>query len=976
MMKHYYILGLLALPTLGLTQTAQAQTTQTQAPDSAQTQAADSTSLTEAEPVSPRNFFDRNTNRAIAYGWQPAWRVTGALSTVSGADLEKNFTTNLANTLFGRLPGLTVMQNGGEPGNDSPSVLARGVNTFGPGRDVLVMIDGFESYQGAYEQLVPSEIESISLLKDASATAIYGLRGANGVLLITTRRGGNGPLRVDFSTQQGFHRATRLPQFLGSYDYARLFNEGRINDGRAPLYTDADLEAYRTGSDPFFKPDVNWYNEVLKKTAPISNYNLNFRGGTNTVRYFVMLNAIRSNGLYKNAGDMEAESVNSRYTRYNFRSNVDVNVTKRLSAALTLGGTVEDNANPVANTTSEFFNSLATLPPNSFPVYNADGSFGGTNPLTNPLGNLLQTGSYTTNGRVLQSNLRLTEQLDQLLPGLSISAAASFNNFFRSYSNKTKTYERFAASTNAAGEIVYNRFGLNTSLVGNEARSDQWRNTIFQGFLNYDRSFGKHDVSAVVLYNSSNYTNVNNTVNPNNSLPYKHVGLGGRATYTYAGRYIGEFSAGYMGSEAFPKRNRYGFFPAGSVGWIASNEAFLKDNAFISFLKLRASYGLTGNDQIGGSRFMFEQRFPYGANYYVGTGNVEVNSLAEGAPAPTNLRWETEEKLNAGLELTLAQRLDLSLDVFQHNRYDILATPNRTIPQYFGVALPQLNLGKVRNRGFETTIRYSSKPETDAPAGRLWYSVEASGWYAQNKIVDNFETIRLYDYQYTTGQPIGQPFGLEALGLFQDQDDIAASPRQTFAPVQPGDIKYKDQNGDGLIDGNDTRPIGNTSVPTLTVSLHPRVQYRGFDLDLLLQGVTGRTAYFGGFNFHAFQSNGFQSNGQIAPIALDRWTPETAGSATYPRLSASDNLNNFRYSSFWQRDGSFIKMRSIELGYTLPVALLEKVKLANGGAPAVRVFVNGTNLFSLDRMEGYIDPEVGSGYPALRTLSAGLRVQF
>jgi TonB-linked SusC/RagA family outer membrane protein len=426
-----------------------------------------------------------------------------------------------------------------------------------------------------------------------------------------------------------------------------------------------------------------------------------------------------------------------------------------------------------------------------------------------------------------------------------------------------------------------------------------------------------------------------------------------------------------MGSEAFPKRNRYGFFPAGSVGWIVSNEAFLKENALVSFLKLRASYGLTGNDQIGGTRFMFDQRYPNGAQYFLGTGNAGVNGLAEGTPATTNLRWETDKKLNVGVELTLAQRLDLSLDVFQHNRYDILATPSRTVPQYIGVALPLLNLGKVRNRGFEATIRYGSKPDTDTPAGQLQYSVEASGWYAQNKIVDNFEAIRLYDYQYTTGRPVGQPFGLEALGLFQDQADIAASPQQTFAPVQPGDIKYKDQNGDGLIDNNDTRPIGKTSVPTLTVSLHPRVQYRGFDLDLLFQGVTGRTAYFGGSYFHAFQNNG-----QIAPIALDRWTPETAGSATYPRLSASDNLNNFRYSSFWQRNGNFVKLRSIELGYTLPASLFEKVKLADNGTSAVRVFVNGTNLFSLDRMKGYIDPEVSSGYPALRTFSGGVRVQF
>lgn len=918
-----------------------------------QSQGTAKDSVVKVNPLNRQNY-----TKAIGYGQQPAWKVTSGMSTVQGSDLQKNFTTNLGNTLFGRIPGLTVMQNGAEPGNDTPGLYGRGINTFGPGRDLLIMVDGFE---GTYDQLTPNEIESISLLKDASATAIYGLRGANGVLLVTTKRGSDSPLVVNFSTQQGFHSATSLPQFLGSYDYARLYNEGLKNDGKAPLYTDAALEAYRTGSDPYFYPNVNWYKEVLKKTAPISNYNLNFRGGNSTVRYFVLLNAIRSNGLYKNAGDMANESVNSRYSRFNFRSNVDINLTKRISASLTLGGTVEDKANPAANTTNAFFNSLAVLPPNAFPVYNANGTFGGTSALANPLANLLQTGSYTSNGRTLQSTLKLTEQLDMITPGLSISGAVSFNNFFRSYSTKSKTYERFSATKGVAGDTLYTRFGQNTSLVGNEANSDQWRNTVFQGFLNYDRTVGNHALNAVLLYNSSNYTTINNTTTAVESLPYKHVGFGGRVTYANKDTYIGEFSFGYMGSENFPKSRRYGFFPAASVGWIVSNEKFLKDNGTINYLKLRASYGLAGNDQIGGNRFMFEQRYPYTASYYFGTGNTQVFGLAEGAAANTDLSWEKEKKLNFGIEATLAKQWTINLDVFNQNRYDILAAPNRTVPQYIGVTLPLLNQGKVSNKGFEATIRYSSHTTS-----QLQYFVEASGWYAQNKIEYNSEAIRQYDYLYTTGRPIGQPFGLEAIGLFKDQADIAASPRQIFAPVQPGDIKYKDQNGDGLIDQNDSYPIGKTSVPTLTISLHSKLQYKGFDLEFLFQGVSGRTAYFGGSYFHAFQNNG-----QVGPIALDRWTPETAQTATFPRLSASNNLNNYRYSSFWQRDGSFIKLRSLELGYSIPNKIAERVRLINA-----RVFINGTNLLSLDHLQGYIDPEVGSGYPPVRTVSAGISIQF
>lgn len=904
-------------------------------------------------------YSNRTADRPIAYSRQPAWKVTGALSTVSGGDLQKNFTTNLANTLFGRLPGLTVTQSGGEPGNDSPTLIGRGINTFGTaGRNVLVLVDGFES---SYEQLVPDEIESITLLKDASATAIYGLRGANGVLLVTTKRGSDGRLVVQVSTQQGFQSASRLPQFLGAYDYARLYNEGLKNDGKAPLYTDADLAAYQTGSDPFFHPNVNWYDEVLKKTAPISNYNLNFRGGGNTVRYFVLLNAIQSNGLYKNVGNMDEESVNARYSRINFRSNVDINLTKRLTASLTLGGSVEDKSNPAGTTTGTIFNSLATLPPNAFPVYNANGSFGGTSALTNPLANLLKTGSYASNGRTLQTTLKMTEQLDQIVPGLSVSAAVSFNTFFRSYSNKIRQYERSSATRTPTGDTLYTRFGQNTSLIGNEDNSDQSRNTVFQGFLNYDRTFGKHGISALFMHNSDSYTNVNNTTTAVQSLPFRHAGIGGRLTYTNADTYIGELSFGYMGSENFPKDKRYGFFPAASVGWIISNEKFLKASATLTYLKLRGSFGLTGNDQIGGNRFMFDQLYPYTASYNLGTTNGQVFGLAEGAAGNPDLSWEKQKTGNIGVELTLANRLDVGVDVFQNRRYDILVAPNRTVPQYTGLVLPLLNQGKVDNKGFEATIRYRSKP-----VGKFQYVVDVSSWYAQNKIVNNSEAIRLYDYQYTTGRPIGQPFGLEAIGLFRDQADIAASPRQIFTTVQPGDIKYKDQNSDGLINQNDTRPIGNTGTPTLTVSLHSRLQYRGFDLDFLFQGVSGRTAYLGGNYFQAFQNNG-----QAGTIALGRWTPETAETATYPRLSASNNQNNYQFSSYWQRDGSFIKLRSLELGYTLPTLLVEKIRLTNA-----RVFINGTNLFSIDHLEGYVDPEVGGGYPALRTVSGGVRLQF
>ncbi|GEP97044.1 SusC/RagA family TonB-linked outer membrane protein [Chitinophaga cymbidii] len=896
---------------------------------------------------------DSSGTTEIAYGVQPAWMVTGAVSTVQGAGLKKTFNTNLGNTLYGRLPGLTVQAGSSENGVNTPGMVIRGVGTFGAAdTKILVLVDGFES---TFAQLVPDEIATITILKDAAATALYGSRGANGVMLVTTKKGVQGPLKVGFGVQFGFNKPVGLPKNLRAYDYATLYNEALQNDGKAPMYSNTALEAYRSGNDPYFHPDVNWYDQILRKAAPQSNYNLTFNGGNETVRYFVALNALTSQGLLIKAGDQEEESSNAKFQRYNFRSNIDINITKKLTAAIRLGGTVEDKANPAGNTTASLFGLAASIPSNAFPVYLPDGSFGGNALYANPLGNVLQTGSYTSNGRTLQGSLKLTQQLDFITEGLSISGALALNTWFTSYSNKTKQYERFSISRNGAGDTVITRFGQKTSLAGDESRSDQWRNYALQGFLNYDRSFGVHNVSAMLMYNQDSY----NITGGN--LPYKHVNGGARVTYAYDERYIGEVNMSYMGSENFPKGKRFGYFPAVSAGWIASNENFLEDNRVISFLKLRASYGLTGNDLIGGPRFMFDQLFPFGASPYFGTGNNSTGGLSEGTPANPDVTWEKETKMNIGLEATFIDRLTFQLDVFKNKRKHILAQPFFTVPQYVGVDLPFLNVGKVDNKGLEAVIGYRNAPD----AGVQWF-VEGNAAYAKNKIVYNAEAVQEDTYLYLTGQPVGQPFGLEAIGFFRDQADIDASPRQIFTTVQAGDIKYKDQNGDNIIDQNDAFPIGKTYLPTLNYGLHAGVQYKGFDLDVFFQGVSGNSVSLGNQFF------AFQNNGNAPEMAKGRWTQATASSATYPRLSSENNLNNYRYSSFWQRNGGYLKLRSLELGYSLPQRTIAKVKLNSA-----RVFLNGNNLFSIDDIEGDLDPETLTiGYPALRTFSVGFRIEL
>ena len=897
----------------------------------------------------------QNDINRVAYGIQPKWMTTSAVSSVKGDEL-KSFVPNIANMLNGRIPGLVVQQWGCEPGADSPAMNARGVNTYGSGAGLFIVIDGFQSTEAYFQQLTPQEIESITLLKDASATAIYGSKGANGVLLITTKRGTSDKIKINFSIQSGFQQPLRLPEFLGAYDYATLYNEALVNDGKSPFYTPMDLEAYKTGNDPIFHPDVDWYGTILRKAAPITNYNFTASGSNEYFRYFVLLNVLDDRSLYRKAGNVSDFSKNGTYTRYNFRTNIDVKLSKRLQGAITLGGTIEDKTNPgTSENTSGMFDLMSSIAPNAFPVYVSTGMYGGNSMYSNPLGDLMQTGYTSYNGRSLQAIFQLKGDLGFITPGLSVNGAVGFNTYFKSYSKKSRQYARYSVDRDNADEIIYTTYGQNTSLAGDESSSSQWRDYSLQASLNYNRTFnGLHNIDAIYLGSYNDY------VVTGTDLSYKNIAMGGRVTYSYDKRYIGEFSFGYNGTENFPKGHRFGFFPAGSLGWILSNEAFLKGNPILNYLKLRASYGIVGNDNIGGIRYMFDQYYD-GYGYHLGNSNNVQDGLVQGKLANPDVTWEKEKKFNVGFEATLVNKIDVSFDYFIQKRSNILSQPYRTVPDYLGISRPDINIGKVDNKGLETSIRYNGIGKKD-----LTYFVETSLWYAKNKVVYNAEAIQENEYLYGTGRIVGQPFVLEAIGFFKDEDDILKSPTQTFTDVRPGDIKYKDQNKDGKIDSNDYYPIGYTSMPQITLGLHGGITFKGFDMDIFFQGAANRTVYCGGKYYHAFQNDG-----KISSIALGRWTPETAETATYPRLSSENNLNNYQASSFWQKNGNFLKLRSLEIGYTLPFQLSRKINLEK-----VRIFANGTNLFSLDHMDGFTDPETMSGYPALRIISFGLSIQL
>ncbi len=921
----------------------------------------------------------------IGFDVQPIQHVTSAISTVKGEDIEKNFVLSLGNALYGRLPGLSVTQGGSEPGASSPGLFVRGLNTFGGASTApLYIIDGYISNgsgtSNAFTQLMPEEIESISVLKDASAQAVYGARAANGVILVTTKAGKEGRLKIAFTTKQGFNQAQYLPKFLDAYNYSSLYNEALVNDGLPARYTQADLDAYQNGSDPVFHPNVNWYDQVLRPKAPVSSYNLTMSGGDKYVRYFVMLNALSSQGLFKKFGDQNDESSNSKYDKYNFRSNLDITLSQRLSAQFKIAGSIEQSINPNNYTTGGTFGLLAQLPPNAFPIYNPNGSYGGTSLYSNPVANLLSTGFYRDNSRTILSSLQLTQQLDMITEGLSASGGISINNFFESGSRKTKSYPRYTISKGVIGDTIYSpAVGQLTSLSGAEETLDQYRNFIVQGFLNYKRSFGKSDISSMVMVNADNVTVFGPASDPSNPTanstdPYRHNSAAGRFTYAYNNKYIAEFSFGYMGSEIFAKEKRYGFFPAGSLGWIISNENFLKDSKAISFLKLRGSYGIVGNDIIASqglsTRYAYTPTFG-GGGYFFGTGNTAVGGFAENTLANNNITWEKEKSMNVGFDATLFKNFDLSVDYFNRDRYDILVPSTSVTPLLSGIVTQNLNQGKTNSKGMEVAIRYNTNSQKD-----LQFFIEPIVSYFKNKVVFNAEALQLNPALLSTGQSLGQPFGLKAIGFYTPEDIAQRLVNPKSVPgvltevIKAGDIKFQDIGGpegkpDGIIDGNDRMPIGNPGLPKIVAGLHTGLKFKGFDLDLVFQGVTGNTVSLTGNYFQAFQSNG-----QVAPIALTRWTPATAATADYPRLSSKDNLNNYQFSTFWQRDGSFIKLRSAEIGYTLPVELTTKVRIS-----VARLFLNGTNLFSLDKIP-YGDPESLTGYPVTRTVTVGLKIQL
>jgi len=920
----------------------------------------------------------------IGYDSQPEYKVTSSVSSISGDELSNSFTPNLFDKLIGRLPGLTITQGSAEPGVVNNTLRARGIGTYMGVNDPLLVIDGMVynnrdisgnpgvdyGWRTIIAQLAPEEIESISLLKDASATAIYGLRGANGVLLVTTKRGKISPLKISISSQMGFQQPTHIPKFLDAYGYATLYNEAYRNTKQTntDFYNQNALDHYKTGDSPYLYPNVDWYKETVREITPVYNTNMNFRGGNATVKYFVLLSYLGNPGLIKATEGLTATAKNPSFERYNIRSNVDIQVSKEFSANATVGLVVEDKVNPYDRNTSGLFYQLRATPPNSFPVKNPDESWGGNGTFSNPLANISDRGYWSSNLRNLTSSLKLTEKLDFITPGLSVSALIGFNSFHVGYSNRSKEYLYNSLREGVDGKIeIAQHFGNKGTLTANEGLYNEWRNMSVQGFLNYARKFGSHDINVLAVYTYEDEYNTFDISDRTGQLQnYRHEGLGARFNYTLMHRYIAEFSFGSQATEIFAKGKRTGFFPAGSIGWIATDEDFMMDNDLIKFLKLRISYGLTGNDRLQGYttdyRFLYTAGYNYSENYYFGKTTTQNPGMRQTYLTNPDITWEKENKFNVGFDANILDNMDLSFDYFDNIRYDILASPARTIPSYAGIPTSYLNLGKTKNQGFEASISYKGTVNKD-----FSYSAQFNASIAKNTLVYQSEEAKLYDYLGREGYPINQPFYYEAIGLYTQEeinDQTVAKPK--WKNVLPGDIRYKDQNGDGVINDYDVRAYGFTEIPDITMGLNLGFSYKGFDFNAFLQSALNRSIYLGDIYYRPFQGN----SGVSTYVLNNRWTEQNPDqNAKFPRLSLNQEQNNYRGSTFWVRNGDFLKLRNIELGYTF------KKILSTSSSSDLRVFINGSNLFSIDHVKDF-DPEDIDGYPAVRTVSLGAKFSF
>ena len=942
----------------------------------------------------------------IAYGQQKKVTITGAVSAVSGEGIMKSPVPNVANALQGNLPGVSAVQPSGMPGADEPVIRIRGVGSLNSA-EPLVLVDGVER---SFSQLDANEIESISVLKDASATAVFGVRGANGVILVTTKRGTTGKASVTASANAAVQTISKFIDFADSYTYGQMWNytaitdalpmsqwPGTVNIPDYSKYADAGIrfsqdvmEHFRTGDMPQTFPNMDWIKYIMNDSAWQEQANVNVNGGTERVRYFVSAGFLNQNSLFKTFSDNKNETFD--YQRLNYRANLDIDVSKRSQISLTLGGRMQDR-NTMGGGEGFLFRYLQGATPYAGSGIDAAGRHIVSDPnLVGPfdrdaLSNYYNLGYQNESTNVLNFDIQYKLDLGFITKGLDFKTKVSYNSEYTARKNRENGYGTGLTyiATIVDGQEVLRKENITWPTPYSEAKWGS-RNWYAEASFNYNRRFGQHNIGALLLYNQSKtYYPWDSDGSLYQSIPKGYVGLVGRITYDYATKYLLDFNIGRNGSENFAPGKRYGTFPSISVGWIPSMETWWEPiKNVVSYLKLRGSWGMVGNDNTNGARFLY---LPGAWQFYQGSTTVNpqnrganfgtsggwlqaVKELTAGNP---NVTWETAKKVNIGMDATLFSRLHAYVDFFWEDRNHILVSNESTLSAVTSLPSSYVNEGRVKNHGFEVTLNWEDR------IGNVHYNISPNVSFARNQVIEMLEVEPMYDYLKRTGLPVGQPFAYDLFEFYQEgTEERYRAAYGTDLPDQLVDLKYGDcvyvdLNGDGVIDANDQKPIGYTSTPEITFSLNTGIHWKGLDFSMLWTGADHVSRTLNGYFRDQFGSTNTSALTQW--VADNSWTEDNPN-AILPRISFTNRVHNNRNSQAWMVDSKYLRLKNVEIGY-----MFNKPK-AMPFFNYIRLFVSGQNLLTFARFDGN-DPEApGSGldfgvrYPMTRVVNMGVQVNF
>jgi TonB-linked SusC/RagA family outer membrane protein len=915
-------------------------------------------------------------------GNQTKLTLTGAVTTVNVDDLKSNPTSSITNALAGNVAGVMAMMQSGQPGRNISEFWIRGISTFGGGTSALVLVDNIERN---INDINIEDIESISVLKDAAVTAIYGSKGANGVILITTKRGKEGKINISVKSETIYNTRTITPEFEDGFTYAKLLNEARITRNFEPVYQPEELEILRLGLDPDLYPNVDWQDKLLNDGAMTYRANLNMSGGGSTARYFVSGSYIEEGGMYKIDENLKKDyNTNANYKRWNYRLNTDMNITKTTILKVGVAGALGMRNSPGLGD-GDFWGALFGYSPINYPITYSNGRIpaAGEGNKTNPWVMATQSGyneNWTNN---IQIDINVEQNLDFITRGLRGRGIIGYDTWNNNNIRRLKWPEQWRADRARnvnTGEIIFYKVSDPREMYQESSASGN-RREFLDFMFNYDRGFNGHNVGAVARFTRDALVQtVNLGSDIKNGIARRNEALAGRLTYNFRNRYFTDFNFGYTGSENFSRGNQYGFFPAVSFAWNISEEKIFKENAdWMDLLKVRFSYGKTGNDQLMGG-----ERFPYLYNISTAGGyqwadfgsDRGYGGLRYSQVASPYVSWEVSIKKNLGFDINLFKnKFESSIELFDEKRTDIYM-PRNFLPEIVGLeSIPRANVGEVSSKGFEGRFSYRQK------IGEVNITARGNVTYSKNKIIERDEENNVYPYQNSEGFRVDQAKGLIALGLFKDYEDIRNSPTQTFGVYQPGDIKYKDVNGDGVIDNGDVVAIGATRRPNLIYGLGSSFQWKGIDVNLHIQGAGKSTFSTYGKTVYVFSEGEW---GQVMKGIMgdNRWIsadisgdPSTEDpNASYPRLSYGSNPNNFRESTYWLRNGKYLRLKNIDIGYSLPKSLTNRIRTNN-----IRLFLAGHNLLTWSEFKLW-DPELatprGEDYPLPKSVTFGVNINL